>query len=441
MVAGLCIKIDYRLLTTKASNDDVKDEKVVQPEWSNYPITPFSGNVISIVDKLKRALTAQICGIRFNFIVSEPNTVPQIDCLNFERHEKARTTEELPENRKQILRKTDWYCKLFHWIFRPSLNRTLPHNVSLGISPADYNLGRSCVGSSGPKGSLCIPNVQEIIAHMKLPVDTPIEKQRWNYSAEQPWESRRKIPVFRGAPRLGRLARNCSNSIRLQLLSESSLKEVMKYGPKSDEMVGSTQDLGARFAAVVFSKAHPALLNARFTDISGKDEKLCLEKHRISRNQRIDKEIYYSMYQVALVLGGYGAAFRTARHFSTKTAVLMQEFEYEEWFKPKLVPFRHYIPLKENLSDLEEKLRWIRENPKKVKAIGEEGKVFYEKYLTFARNEEHMYELLYRLSEFDFASNKPVFSSKGKKPGTNGSTANNNGDANPIAESSNDGDG
>jgi CRISPR/Cas system-associated protein Cas10 (large subunit of type III CRISPR-Cas system) len=44
-------------------------------------------------------------------------------------------------------------------------------------------------------------------------------------------------------------------------------------------------------------------------------------------------------------------------------------------------------------------MRWIQENPEKVKKIAENGRQFYLDYLDFERNEEHIYEFLYRLAE------------------------------------------
>lgn len=101
---------------------------------------------------------------------------------------------------------------------------------------------------------------------------------------------------------------------------------------------------------------------------------------------------------VTLVLCGLGASFRTSIHLSTATAVVLQECDYHEWFTSLLVPFQHYIPLAKDLSDIGERMKWIRENPRRVKKIAEKGQQFYYDYLSFERNEEHIYEFVYRLS-------------------------------------------
>jgi hypothetical protein len=64
------------------------------------------------------------------------------------------------------------------------------------------------------------------------------------------------------------------------------------------------------------------------------------------------------------------------------------------------VPDVHYIPLSEDLRDLNETLHWVQDHPVEVKAIADQGRLFWEKYLTFQNHEEHIFELVYRLSEY-----------------------------------------
>jgi hypothetical protein len=54
------------------------------------------------------------------------------------------------------------------------------------------------------------------------------------------------------------------------------------------------------------------------------------------------------------------------------------------WYFPLLKPYHDHVPVKPDLSDLEEKIRWCRENDAKCKVIGENAKIFYEKYVARA---------------------------------------------------------
>jgi hypothetical protein len=100
-------------------------------------------------------------------------------------------------------------------------------------------------------------------------------------------------------------------------------------------------------------------------------------------------------------LGGYGAAFRLSRHLMAGQAVVLQEYEYQEWFAHLLKPWIHYIPLESDLKDLRTKMIWVKENPLEVQLIAKRGRAFYETYLTWDDHEELVHEILYRMSELE----------------------------------------
>lgn len=47
-------------------------------------------------------------------------------------------------------------------------------------------------------------------------------------------------------------------------------------------------------------------------------------------------------------------------------------------------PWRHYVPIKMDLSDLEEKIEWARQNDDKMAMIGKRGKRLSEKEISMA---------------------------------------------------------
>ena len=51
------------------------------------------------------------------------------------------------------------------------------------------------------------------------------------------------------------------------------------------------------------------------------------------------------------------------------------------WYFPLLQPYVDHVPVKADLSDLEEKIRWCRQNDDKCRQIGENAKIFYERYV------------------------------------------------------------
>ena len=51
------------------------------------------------------------------------------------------------------------------------------------------------------------------------------------------------------------------------------------------------------------------------------------------------------------------------------------------WYFPLLKPYHDHVPVKADLSDLEEQIRWCRANDDKCRQIAENAKLFYEKYV------------------------------------------------------------
>lgn len=81
--------------------------------------------------------------------------------------------------------------------------------------------------------------------------------------------------------------------------------------------------------AVHFSLDNPHLLDAATADRRpSKTNHSC----PLLISRRILPVEYYTLYQTAVVLGGTGVAFRTGRHLSAGQAVVLQAFEFKEWF-------------------------------------------------------------------------------------------------------------
>lgn len=329
------------------------------PAWTHLPRTLFTDNVLHIIDDLNRKEVFN-CGQDYSLIVTRPNTKPLVQCH--------------PGVGQDFL-----WCETLTRIFA---SRTLPHNVSIAFvlnDKMESGNSRGCIGNSSPGGKLVMPNMQDIremINTAKSRHANP-EEYRYNYKVDVPWEKRNTTPVFRGT------AWRVPDRVSCGRLLEMP-----------------------RYKAVSFSFDYPELLDARLSAIDWL-VKPCFEDNSTTRAftrllpvDRIDAKVYFSNFQVAVVLGGIGAAFRLSLHFMTSTAVVLEDFGYQEWFTKYLRPFVHFIPLSRDLHDLNETLHWVQDHPVEVQSIGKNGRAFWEKYLTFAHNEEHIYELVYRLSEF-----------------------------------------
>jgi len=334
-----------------------------EDDESGFLTTRFTPHVTEVV-KLYEFDGIDKCGNEFYLTVNENNTLPIVGCnLN------PRGGGVNPVSR--------WWCKILKQTFAPEKARVLPYNVSFGISTMDF-LDQvdmySCVGNSAFKGNFSLPNFQEVARQL--------DREEFH---GLPWEQRNKIPIWRGTPWI--------NEALLDYENESTVYEqVMTLSPRLKAIDWSLQN-----PSLLDARAHQPTEEMEMNPIWFENSTTGLHK-LLAKPNYIPEEIYYANNQVALVLCGLGASFRTSIHLSTSTAVSLQECEFHEWFTSLMKPYEHYIPLTQDLSDLEERMRWIQENPNKVKAIAEKGRLFYLRYLSWERNEEHIYEFAYRLS-------------------------------------------
>lgn len=88
-----------------------------------------------------------------------------------------------------------------------------------------------------------------------------------------------------------------------------------------------------------------------------------------------------SGYKYIIHVDGHVSAFRLSLEMSMGSTILLAESPYRIWFRSMLKPMIHYIPIKSDLSDLIEKIKWCRANDEKCKRIAKNAKKFYLEYL------------------------------------------------------------
>lgn len=81
-------------------------------------------------------------------------------------------------------------------------------------------------------------------------------------------------------------------------------------------------------------------------------------------------------YKYQLNIDGTVAAYRFPYLLASNAVVFKQESPFYEHFYKKLVPHKHYIPVKRDLSDLVEKIKWAQENDNEVQKITKNAQRF-----------------------------------------------------------------
>ncbi|CAL1538654.1 unnamed protein product [Lymnaea stagnalis] len=127
-----------------------------------------------------------------------------------------------------------------------------------------------------------------------------------------------------------------------------------------------------RLHLVELSLKNPGMIDARLTNMFffPKDEK---------KYGELVKHISFFdffKYKYQLNIDGTVAAYRFPYLLAGDSAIFKQESEYYEHFYKELEPNIHYIPLKHDLSDVLEKLKWAKDHDEEVQQIAQNGQQY-----------------------------------------------------------------
>jgi hypothetical protein len=83
----------------------------------------------------------------------------------------------------------------------------------------------------------------------------------------------------------------------------------------------------------------------------------------------------FAKYKMVLIIDGNGISSAHSWCFGIGCVPFMIT-NNDFWFKPLLIPFGNYIPIKYDLSDLEEKIEWVLEHDLEAREIAERASNF-----------------------------------------------------------------
>lgn len=151
---------------------------------------------------------------------------------------------------------------------------------------------------------------------------------------------------------------------------------------------GITIDDNMRLKAADLSLKYPDFLKAGITGWNKRLKKainkpleiINPDKFKFKLAQKMTrKEI--SKYKYQLEIDGHVSPFRLSFDMSYNSVLLIVKSKYKMWFSDMLVEYEHYVPIKEDLSDLIDKIKWCQNNDEKCKQISINAMNFYKKYL------------------------------------------------------------
>lgn len=88
-----------------------------------------------------------------------------------------------------------------------------------------------------------------------------------------------------------------------------------------------------------------------------------------------------SNYKYIIHINGHVSAFRLSYELGMNSVILIVKNDWKMWYSNMLKEYVHYIPIKEDLSDIIDKIKWCRNNDDKCKDITKNAKDFYIRYL------------------------------------------------------------
>ncbi|XP_043928873.1 protein O-glucosyltransferase 1 [Protopterus annectens] len=130
---------------------------------------------------------------------------------------------------------------------------------------------------------------------------------------------------------------------------------------------------------ILLSRDNPDLVDAEYT----KNQAWRSEKDTLGRTPA--KEVHlidHCQYKYLFNFRGVAASFRFKHLFLCGSLVFHVGNEWLEFFYTQLKPWVHYIPIKQDLSDVSDLLQFVRENDDIAKDIAERGRQFILDHLT-----------------------------------------------------------
>lgn len=90
----------------------------------------------------------------------------------------------------------------------------------------------------------------------------------------------------------------------------------------------------------------------------------------------------HGQYKYLISIPGYGIDSLLPYYLSLGGLVLRVESKHKVWYDYLLKPYKHYIPIKSDLSDLISVIKWAKKHPESASKIAKNGNIVYKKFFT-----------------------------------------------------------
>jgi hypothetical protein len=150
-----------------------------------------------------------------------------------------------------------------------------------------------------------------------------------------------------------------------------------------------------RIQLTALSLLNPSFINSRLTSLCQMDKNMekKLEESGFS-GERVPMW-QHMRYKYQMLIDGNSSAYARAYwQLFSNSVIFKQTSSNIQWYYNELQPYKHFIPVAHNLSNLIGQIKWARRNEKKVKKIIRKANIFAESSLNYEDMLLYIYVLL-----------------------------------------------
>lgn len=305
------------------------------------------------INNFKNTWCGNNCLIRYEYPVNETET--NISCIK-------NMLEELCENRiipdiELFINKRDFpiitknSCEPYYHLW-DSHEKPLVSNNFTNYTPI------LSMSSCKDFSDILIPTYDDWIRiQSKENKYFPRSSQEYNHTFDIKWDDKKAIAVFRGSSTGAGVTIETNQRLNLAYIG-------INIKNKKYLDVGITK----------WSIRPKKIINESFLqtiDIKNLPFKLI---NKLTPKQQ-------SKYKYIIHVDGHVSALRLSYELSMNCVILIVKSKWKMWFSDFLIPYKHYIPIKEDLSDIIDIIKWCQNNDNECKKIAKNAKEFYNQYL------------------------------------------------------------
>ena len=220
-----------------------------------------------------------------------------------------------------------------------------------------------------------------------------IPPSQYRYDFSKPFHERRPIAVFRGASTGERTTLSSNMRLKIALMSSQQIRdeddeELLLDAGITKWNTRPRKEYGKKYLTTIDYTKFPF----------GLVDKLTPEQQ--------------SNYKYIVNIDGHSSAFRLCLELSMGSVVLLVGSKYKLWIHDMIRPYEHYVPIREDLSDLYDIIRWCKNNENKCLEIINNARNFYNQSLSrngiFDYLQNLLIQLRHRMGWHSFYNDKKI---------------------------------